>query len=194
MQSPESLLTIDSQGWLSGARRVPSPNFNDRPELAEVSLLVLHNISLPPEQFGGSYICDFFTNCLDLSVHPYFDEIAALQVSSHVLIDRQGEIIQFVSFDHRAWHAGKSCFDGVDNCNDYSVGIELEGTDDIAYTDSQYQTLVQISRALMAYYPTITKPRIVGHCDIAAGRKTDPGSAFDWKRYFSVLEYEWSLK
>ena len=187
MQSPESLLTIDSQGWLSCVRRVPSPNFNDRPELIEVSLLVLHNISLPPQQFGGSYICDFFTNCLDLSVHPYFEEIADIQVSSHVLIDRQGEIIQFVSFDHRAWHAGKSCFNGVDNCNDYSVGIELEGADDIAYTDSQYQTLMQISRALMVYYPTITKPRIVGHCDIAAGRKTDPGLAFDWQRYFSVL-------
>ncbi|MDX2465456.1 MAG: 1,6-anhydro-N-acetylmuramyl-L-alanine amidase AmpD [Porticoccus sp.] len=178
---------IDAQGWLLNACRVPSPNFNHRPDSAEISLLVIHNISLPPKQFGGSYICDFFTNCLDTNYHPYFEEISDLRVSSHLLIDREGSITQFVAFDDRAWHAGQSCFDGIDNCNDCAIGIELEGTDDIPYTDEQYQTLVDVTQVLMAHYPTITRQRIVGHSDIAAGRKTDPGPAFDWHRYFLAL-------
>tara|TARA_R110001592_G_scaffold363352_3_gene684925 strand:+ start:597 stop:1142 length:546 start_codon:yes stop_codon:yes gene_type:complete len=178
---------IDAQGWLFNACRVPSPNFNHRPDSAEISLLVIHNISLPPKQFGGSYICDFFTNCLDAHSHPYFEEIADLRVSSHLLIDREGSITQFVAFDDRAWHAGQSCFEGVDNCNDCAIGIELEGADDIPYTDEQYQTLVDVTQILMAHYPTITRQRIVGHSDIAAGRKTDPGPAFDWHRYFLAL-------
>ena len=178
---------IDAQGWLSNACRVPSPNFNHRPDSTEISLLVIHNISLPPKQFGGSYICDFFTNCLDVNSHPYFEEIADLQVSSHLLIDREGNITQFVAFDDRAWHAGQSCFDGIDNCNDGAIGIELEGADDIPYTDDQYQTLVDVTQVLMEHYPTITRQRIVGHSDIAVGRKTDPGPAFDWQRYFSAL-------
>ena len=178
---------IDTQGWFVNARRVPSPNFNDRPNSKDVSLLVIHNISLPPEQFGSSDICDFFTNCLDVSAHPYFEEIAELQVSSHLLIDREGKIIQFVSFDDRAWHAGQSCFDGVDNCNDYGIGIELEGADEVPYTSSQYQALIGVTRALLLRYPTIIKQRIVGHSDISPGRKTDPGPAFDWQRYFSDI-------
>jgi len=179
---------IDDHGWLADARIISSPNHNDRSNPLDVSLLVIHNISLPPQQFGSSYICDFFTNCLDASEHPYFKEIADLQVSSHLLIDRAGKITQFVSFDKRAWHAGNSCFDGVDNCNDYSIGIELEGADEIPYTDEQYQSLVVVTQLLMAHYPTITKQRIVGHSDISPGRKTDPGPAFDWQRYYSDLD------
>ena len=178
---------IDSQGWLVNARRVPSPNYNDRPNPTDISLLVIHNISLPPEQFGSNDICDFFTNCLDVSAHPYFKEIAELQVSSHLLIDRQGKIIQFVSFDDRAWHAGQSCFEDVDNCNDYGIGIELEGTDEAPYTDFQYQALIEVTRALLLRYPTIIKQRIVGHSDISPDRKTDPGPAFDWQHYFSAI-------
>jgi len=178
---------IDDHGWLVDACRIPSPNHNDRSNPLDVSLLVIHNISLPPKQFGNAYICDFFTNCLDASEHPYFKEIAELQVSSHLLIDRAGKITQFVPFDKRAWHAGDSCFDGIDNCNNYAIGIELEGADDIPYSDEQYQSLVVVTQLLMAHYPTITKQRIVGHSDISPGRKTDPGPAFDWQRYFSDL-------
>ncbi|WP_461481454.1 1,6-anhydro-N-acetylmuramyl-L-alanine amidase AmpD [Porticoccus sp.] len=181
-------LIIDQQGWLEGVARRPSPNHNQRPAQAEVSLLVIHNISLPPGQFGGTSICDFFTNCLDVSAHPYFREIADLRVSAHLLIERGGELVQFVSFDDRAWHAGQSCFAGVENCNDFSIGIELEGTDDTAYTEQQYQTLTDITRLLMARYPAISKRHIVGHSDIAPGRKTDPGQGFDWPRYLNTLE------
>jgi AmpD protein len=178
---------IDASGWLSSARKVPSPNFNHRPNAAEISLLVIHNISLPPKQFGGPFICDFFTNCLDVDSDPYFQEIADLRVSSHLLIDRDGSTTQFVALGDRAWHAGQSCFDGVDNCNDCAIGIELEGADDIPYTDEQYQTLVDVTRVLITQYPAITKQRIVGHSHIASGRKTDPGPAFDWPRYFKAL-------
>ena len=178
---------IDDHGWLVDASIMPSPNHNERSNPLDVSLLVIHNISLPPQQFGNAYICDFFTNCLDVSEHPYFKEIAELQVSSHLLIDRSGKITQFVPFDKRAWHAGNSCFDGIDNCNDYSIGIELEGADEIPYTDEQYQSLVVVTQLLMAHYPTITKQRIVGHSEISPGRKTDPGPAFDWQRYFLDL-------
>lgn len=180
--------TIDQQGWLEGATRRPSPNFNQRPMEAGVSLLVIHNISLPPGEYGGSHICDFFGNCLDVAAHPYFREIAQLQVSAHLLIDRQGEVTQFVSFEDRAWHAGQSCFAGAENCNDFSIGIELEGADESPYTDAQYQTLHHVTRLLQQHYPAITKQRIVGHSDIAPGRKTDPGPAFDWDRYLNELE------
>ena len=178
---------VDNDGWLVNARKIPSPNHNDRPNSQDISLLVVHNISLPPEQFGNSYICDFFTNCLDVSADPYFEEIADLQVSSHLLIDREGRVTQFVPFHKRAWHAGQSCFEGVESCNDYAVGIELEGADNISYTNEQYESLIDVTRVLMAHYPTITKQRIVGHSEISPGRKTDPGPAFDWKRYLSDL-------
>lgn len=172
---------------MSEARNLLSSNFNSRPDHAEVSLLVIHNISLPPGQFGGVYICDFFTNKLDVSCHPYFEEIAGLEVSAHLLIDRQGDITQFVSFDNRAWHAGLSCYGGIDDCNNYSIGIELEGTDETPYTSRQYEVLADVTKALIGHYPAITKQRIVGHNEIAPGRKTDPGAAFDWLRLFAAL-------
>jgi AmpD protein len=181
---------IDDHGWLSSVRKVPSPNCNDRPDQAVISLLVIHNISLPPRQFGGSYICDFFSNCLKTDEHPYFAEIDGLEVSAHLLIDREGRVTQFVPLNQRAWHAGQSCFEGIENCNDFSIGIELEGADDIPYSDKQYQTLVAVTNELMRYYPAITQQRIVGHSDIAAGRKTDPGPAFDWPRYLAAIHVD----
>lgn len=179
-------------GWLVGAEsnpvdeplfpvnHCPSPNFNDRPEPCEVSLLVLHNISLPPKQFGGGYIQKFFCNQLQADGHPYFVMIADLKVSAHLLIDRNGHITQFVSFDDRAWHAGRSSFAGRVECNDYSIGIELEGDDDTPYEQAQYDCLRYLIPILQQAYPAITNDRITGHSDIAPGRKTDPGSAFDW--------------
>lgn len=189
MKSPSMKPSINiQQGWLSSARRVPSPNANARPVDTSVSLLVIHNISLPPEQFENGYIEQFFTNQLDATVHPYFAEIAEMTVSAHLLITRTGEVIQFVPFDQRAWHAGRSCFRGRDNCNDFSVGIELEGADTIAYTDEQYTVLAQVSSCLMEEYPAIMLDTIVGHSDIAPGRKTDPGESFDWPRFQQLLK------
>lgn len=176
-----------ANGWLSAASHCPSPNFNQRPMGAEVSLLVIHNISLPPGQYGGGYVQSFFQNCLEASAHPYFAEIASLQVSAHLLIERDGIITQFVSLDERAWHAGASSFAGVPNCNDYAIGIELEGTDDEPYTDIQYQQLAKVTRQLLATYPKLTPERITGHAQIAPGRKTDPGPAFDWPRYRALI-------
>jgi len=181
----ETELVID-QGVLQGVRLLPSPNFNERPE-GEISLLVIHNISLPPGQFGSASIEQLFTNQLDWDAHPYFQQIRGLEVSAHLLIDRSGEITQFVPFDKRAWHAGASCYDGRDNCNDFSIGIELEGTDDLPYTQAQYNQLIRVSKALMETYPAITKERITGHQHIAPGRKTDPGHLFDWDFYLNKL-------
>lgn len=178
---------MSEQGWLADARLCPSPNCGDRPAGSEVSLLVIHNISLPPGQFGGGYIEQFFTNVLNANEHSYFAGIAELQVSAHFLIDRQGEVVQFVPLHQRAWHAGDSSFAGCANCNDYSIGIELEGTDVDPYSDKQYQGLVQLSRQLLSAYPALSAERIVGHSDISPGRKTDPGSAFDWPRFFAML-------
>ena len=178
---------VSDGGWLAEARHCPSPNFDARPDGCAVDLLVIHNISLPPAQFGGCYIEDFFCNRLDVSCHPYFEEIAGMQVSAHFLVRRSGELLQFVGLDARAWHAGLSQFEGRERCNDFSVGIELEGTDDIPYSDAQYAALVQLSRRIMAYYPGIHVGNIVGHSDIAPERKTDPGPAFDWQRYRTGL-------
>lgn len=175
------------KGWLNRAKKLESPNADPRPDANDISLLVIHNISLPPAQFGGSYIEQLFSNNLNPDDHPYFRDIYKLQVSSHLLIDRQGNITQFVPFDQRAWHAGVSEFDGRQRCNDFSIGIELEGTDDIGYTDIQYSVLAQVSQQIMAQYPTITSNRVVGHSDIAPERKTDPGQAFDWQRYKQLL-------
>ncbi|MFT7017744.1 MAG: AmpD protein [Cellvibrionaceae bacterium] len=183
-----SPLTI-SKGRLLVARVVSSPNFNERPKGEDdIDLLVIHNVSLPPEQFGGDYIEHFFCNQLDENAHPYFKTIVDLQVSAHLLITREGEIIQFVPFGARAWHAGRSYFNGREECNDYSIGIELEGADTIAYTDTQYRVLADVTHAILHYYPRITKQRIVGHSEIAPTRKTDPGEAFNWTRYFELLE------
>jgi AmpD protein len=174
-------------GYLTAATQCPSPNANQRPPAQSISLLVIHNISLPPGKFGTGYVQAFFANQLDSSLDPYFQTIAALKVSAHLFIERDGRITQFVPFGERAWHAGASAFHGVENCNDYSIGIELEGCDYIAYTDAQYETLAQVTRQILAAYPDITSERIVGHSQIAPGRKTDPGEAFDWVRYRTLL-------
>lgn len=181
--SPEAIVS----GWLPSAMHFASPNFNARPQGSAISLLVIHNISLPPGQFGGGYVQSFFQNQLDSDAHPYFAEIAAMQVSAHLLIERTGAVTQFVGFDDRAWHAGQSVFAGRENCNDFSIGIELEGTDDTPYTNAQYTELVRISQLLIKAYPLINADRICGHDYIAPGRKTDPGPAFDWDYYFSLL-------
>ena len=175
------------QGWLSHCKKVESPNADKRPESEIINLLVIHNISLPPEQFGGPYIEQLFCNSLNPLQHPYFEQIHQLKVSSHLLIDRLGAIIQFVQFDKRAWHAGVSIFDGRERCNDFSIGIELEGADNIPYTTPQYQTLTKVTKLLLNHYPALTPDRIVGHSDIAPGRKTDPGPAFDWDFYRESL-------
>ncbi len=174
-------------GYLTAAVQCPSPNANQRPQEQSVSLLVIHNISLPPGQFGTGCVQSFFTNQLDNSLDPYFHTIAELQVSAHLFIERDGAITQFVPFEARAWHAGASSFEGIPNCNDYSIGIELEGCDDIAYTDAQYNVLAKVTQQILVAYPLITPERIVGHNQIAPERKTDPGEAFDWGRFYNLL-------
>ncbi len=178
---------IDSQGWYKQARHVPSPFFDQRSDKQDISLLVIHNISLPPGQFGGPYIEQFFLGNLDPEEHPFFRVIHTMGVSAHCLIRRDGEIVQFVSFLDRAWHAGASSFAGRERCNDYSIGIEMEGSDYVAYTDEQYQALTTLTQSLMMHYPQITIPRITGHQYIAPLRKTDPGLVFDWTRYRDAL-------
>lgn len=175
-------------GWASGVRACPSPHCNSRPPGNSISLLVIHNISLPPGEFGGGYVQAFFTGSLDTRLHPYFAEIAALRVSAHFLIERDGRITQFVSCLERAWHAGASSHGGCEDCNDFSIGIELEGTDTEPYTDAQYQSLLDLTHGLRTAYPEITPYRITGHEFIAPRRKTDPGPAFDWRRYLSSLQ------
>ena len=172
-----------SDGWLGTARRLPSPHCDDRPDPADISLLVIHNISLPPRIFGGPWIEDLFLGRLAPRAHPAFPEIATLRVSAHLLIRRDGGIVQFVPFQRRAWHAGRSCFGGRAACNDFSIGIELEGADDIPFTDAQYEVLAEASRQIVTVYPAITPERIAGHSDIAPDRKTDPGPVFDWERF-----------
>jgi|TARA_B110000971_G_C19880766_1_gene440610 AmpD protein len=174
-------------GWLSCATQMPSPNTDQRPQVADISLLVIHNISLPPNQFGGGHIGEFFSNRLDPEADAYFAEICHLKVSSHLLIDRQGLITQFAGFNQRAWHAGVSQFEERYGCNDFSIGIEMEGADHIPYTEVQYQELAKVSVALLEAYPLLTIDRIVGHSDIAPGRKTDPGRAFQWDHYKKLL-------
>ena len=173
-------------GWLTSAEQQRTTHFEPRDEDDHVSLLVVHNISLPPGQFGGSYITDFFLGTLDPTIDPYFESIYNVRVSAHCLIQRNGHIIQYVSFHDKAWHAGLSSYQGREKCNDFSIGIELEGTDDVPYTKEQYQQLNDLSLALISRYPML-KDNIVGHCDIAPERKTDPGDAFDWQRFRSLL-------
>lgn len=174
-------------GWLTQATCIESPNFNQRPAGVSINTLVIHNISLPPGQFGTQYIEQFFLNQLPCHVHPYFETLRGIEVSSHFLIKRDGEIIQFVSCLDRAWHAGASRFCGQDNCNDFSLGIELEGCDDVPYDDRQYQALIELTRAIQTAYPEIVAQRITGHSDIAPGRKTDPGDSFQWSRFLGGL-------
>ena len=172
---------------LTQAEYYPSSHCDERPENSDISLLVIHNISLPPNEFGGDYIKYFFTGQLVPELHPYFISIYQMRVSAHCLIQRDGHIVQFVPFDKRAWHAGLSSFQGINRCNDFSIGIELEGADHIPYTKQQYQSLQQVTLDLMETYPLISNGRIVGHNDIAPGRKTDPGISFDWGRYRQQL-------
>ena len=173
---------------LDQAEFIQSPNFSDRPEEVEPTLLVIHNISLPPGEFGGPYIIDFFQNKLDTSKHSFFEEIADLKVSSHLFVDREGQLIQFVDLNKKAWHAGVSAFEGLKECNDFSIGIELEGTDTEPYSDKQYLSLINLTNCLIESYPGISTERIVGHSDIAPSRKTDPGESFDWSRYKNSLD------
>lgn len=183
----EDLKALRDTGRLSSARWCPSPNYGPRPEGADISLLVVHSISLPPSQFGGPYIEQFFTNCLNPNDHPYFSTIANMRVSAHALVRRDGTVMQFVSLLERAWHAGRSSFQGVEECNDFSIGIELEGADDIPYTPEQYRSLAVLTVVIRSAWPAITSDRVMGHCDIAPGRKTDPGPAFDWHQFRSSL-------
>ena len=179
-------MKIDQSFCLQEAKVCSSPNCSDR-DSGEISLIVIHNISLPPGEYGGGFIEKFFTNVLLQEEHPYFEEIFEMKVSSHLLIERDGSITQFVPFNKKAWHAGVSSYLGRENCNEFSIGIELEGTDDTAYTKDQYNSLIEVTIELMKAYPDIQKNSIVGHSDIAPGRKTDPGKSFDWELYLSGL-------
>ena len=175
---------VDPAGMCSGARWIASPNHDERPEGAKVELLVIHNISLPPGEFGGEWITDLFLDRLHPGAHPWFARLAGVHVSAHFLVRRDGEVIQYVPCGKRAWHAGASSWNGRSRCNDFSVGIELEGTDELPFTEAQYGALVPLTTALFARYG---KLELAGHSDIAPGRKTDPGAHFDWKRYRAAV-------
>jgi N-acetyl-anhydromuramoyl-L-alanine amidase len=177
-------MILGPDGCLSPCRYVESPNHDQRPSAEAVTLLVVHSISLPPGEYGGDAIERFFTNCLDPRAHPYFEEICALKVSSHFLIRRDGELVQFVPTARRAWHAGASRWRGRSRCNDFSIGVELEGIDDGAFADAQYDALVDLVAALRTRHPLRD---IAAHSDIAPGRKTDPGALFDWPRLLAAL-------
>ncbi len=179
-RGPRPAFLPDADGWLPAARRVPSPNFDERPAGMPVDLVVLHNISLPPGQFGTGDVEAFFQNRLDASRHPFFETIRDVRVSAHFFVTRGGELVQFVSCAQRAWHAGQSDFFGRPRCNDFSIGIEIEGCDDQPFTAAQYHTVADLVRALRAAYPVRA---VAGHSDIAPGRKTDPGPHFDWPRF-----------
>jgi AmpD protein len=181
---PQTLPDLDSASRLPGVRFVASPNADDRPDGAVVELIVVHAISLPPERFGGPYIEALFTNRLDAGAHPYFQSIANLRVSAHFLVRRSGELIQFVECDRRAWHAGSSAWRGRERCNDFSIGIELEGCDTRRFASAQYGMLARLVDRICAHYPIAD---IVGHSDVAPGRKTDPGPHFDWLRFHRDL-------
>jgi AmpD protein len=174
-------------GLLAGARQVLSPHFDARPQGVAPELIVVHGISLPAGEFGGPWIDHLFAGNLSADAHPSFHDTAGLRVSAHAVIRRDGSITQYVPFGMRAWHAGQSQYQGRSGCNDFSIGIELEGTDRIPYEEAQYESLTALIEALLATYPTLSAQRIVGHSDIAPGRKTDPGPAFDWQRFRGIL-------
>lgn len=182
-------MKIDSRlGLVHEAAYIPSPNCDQRPPGTVIDLLVIHNISLPPGVFGGPWIEALFTNTLPPERHPYFSRIHGLRVSAHLLVQRNGAIVQYVPFSLRAWHAGTSSFAGRHHCNDFSIGVELEGSDDIAFEAVQYDALARVTRTVMDHYPAITRERIAGHCDIAPGRKTDPGPCFNWAHFHRLLD------
>lgn len=178
-------LRVNADGVVHGARYLPSPNCDERPAGCAVDLLVIHHISVPPGEFGGPGIIDLFSNRLDPAAHPFYAAIAGMKVSAHFLVRRDGELIQFVPCARRAWHAGESRWGSRSRCNDFSIGIELEGTGEAPYTDAQYERLAALTRALKARYPIA---HVVGHSDIAPGRKSDPGPSFDWVRYRRMLK------
>ncbi|MFI3187480.1 MAG: 1,6-anhydro-N-acetylmuramyl-L-alanine amidase AmpD [Methylococcaceae bacterium] len=180
-------MNID-QNWLTDITLGATPNYDDRSDPQDISLLVIHCISLPPGEFDNHYIDQLFCNRLNPTEHPYFKDVYQLKVSAHVLIKRDGSCVQYVPFNKRAWHAGQSVYQGRERCNDFSIGIELEGTELIAYTDQQYQQLAGVIRALLETYPKLSTQRITGHSDIAPGRKTDPGASFDWERLLGLLK------
>jgi AmpD protein len=181
-------LRIDLEsGLMHGATQIASPNHDARPQGVEADLIVVHGISMPPGEFGGPWIDRLFTNTLPAEVHPYFAEVDSLRVSSHVVVKRDGAVTQYVKFTERAWHAGKSIYQGREACNDFSVGVELEGTDTLPYAAAQYTALAEVVAALCTAYPSLSPDRLVGHSDIAPGRKTDPGPAFDWPRARSLV-------
>ena len=180
-------LFIDDAGWLQSVEVIKSPNFDSRPENTSIKLVVVHGISLPPGEYGGGHIQKFFCNQLDPTSHEYFESICNMTVSAHCLIERDGNIVQFVSFQDRAWHAGESEWQGERACNDFSAGIELEGCDDEAYTDPQYRSLANLIAGLRARFPAINHDAITGHSDIAPQRKTDPGPAFDWEKLKTLV-------
>ena len=177
-------MIVDAAGRVDAARHLASPNCDERPPGEAITLLVVHNISVPPGEFGGDGIVRLFTNDLDRAAHPYYRTLAGLRVSAHFLIRRSGELLQFVPCARRAWHAGASAWCGRSRCNDFSIGIELEGADDVPYTEPQYRVLAELTRALRSAYPISD---IAGHCDIAPMRKTDPGPSFDWSRFRSSI-------
>jgi len=185
---PRPLYIDRATGLIGGARQVLSPHFDDRPSGCVPELLVVHGISLPPGEFGGPWIDRLFTGTLPANGHPYFRAIAAQRVSAHALIRRDGQIVQYVPFDARAWHAGQSAWCGRAGCNDFSIGVELEGTDETPYADAQYYALAGLISALLSVYPSLRKEAIVGHSDIAPGRKTDPGPSFEWARLRALLD------
>ncbi len=178
-------MKLGAQGWLSGVRRIVSPNHDARPAHTPINLLVIHNISLPPNEFGGSAIVRFFTNTLDCTAHAYYAQLQGVKVSSHFLVRRDGGIVQFVPCHRRAWHAGVSEWQGRSRCNDFSIGIELEGSDFVPFESLQYQALSRLTRYLKRHYPIRD---IVGHSDIAPNRKTDPGPFFDWELYLKQVK------
>jgi AmpD protein len=186
-RSEGQLLVDPGSGLLLGVEFIASPNYDDRPAGCSPELVVIHGISLPPGEFGGPWIERLFTNTLPPAAHPYFATIEGLRVSAHALIHRDGRIVQFVPFDRRAWHAGESSWCGRERCNDYSIGIELEGTDGTSYEDAQYSSLARLLVALIDAYPGLSQETLAGHSDVAPGRKTDPGMSFDWPRLRALL-------
>jgi AmpD protein len=181
-------MQIDSAtGLLAGVTQVFSPHFDARPDGSTPDLIVVHGISLPPGEFGGAWIDQLFAGSLDTEAHPFFRTLVGKRFSAHAIIRRDGQIVQYVPFHARAWHAGESQYQGRPACNDFSIGIELEGTDDLAYEGAQYESLGELVKALVAAYPSLAPERIAGHSDIAPGRKTDPGPAFDWPRLLQLL-------
>lgn len=188
-------LSIDSQsGLLQQARHVASPNHDERPPGCAPELIIVHGISLPPDEYGGPWIDRLFMNSLPSEAHPYFASIAHMKVSSHVLVRRDGEIVQYVPFHLRAWHAGASTYCGRERCNDFSIGVELEGSDEVPYEPIQYRQLTEIILALCKAYPSLSLERVAGHSQVAPGRKTDPGEAFDWTRLRAMVSAEASLR